>query len=70
MSNIGVPVDLEKRQGLFRKGEIKPLPPRIITTEGGETIELAPRGTSKLNSSEKEQLGTSGEGEYVAGAWR
>ncbi|KAG8723886.1 hypothetical protein FRC09_001354 [Ceratobasidium sp. 395] len=59
--------DLEKRQEPFRKGELKPRPPRIITTEQGETIELAPRGTSQLNSSEKAQLGGV---EKVAGAWQ
>ncbi|CEL62871.1 hypothetical protein RSOLAG1IB_10539 [Rhizoctonia solani AG-1 IB] len=34
--------DLEKRQDLFRRGELKPLPPRIVTLDNGEKIELAP----------------------------
>ncbi|ELU37293.1 hypothetical protein AG1IA_08678 [Rhizoctonia solani AG-1 IA] len=34
--------DLEKRQDLFRRGEIKPLPPRIVTLDNGEKLELAP----------------------------
>ncbi|QRW22480.1 Etoposide-induced protein 2.4 (EI24) [Rhizoctonia solani] len=33
---------LEKRQDLFRRGEIKPLPPRIVTLDNGEKLELAP----------------------------
>ncbi|QRV80678.1 Etoposide-induced protein 2.4 (EI24) [Ceratobasidium sp. AG-Ba] len=59
--------DLEKRQELFRKGQLKPLPPRVVTTEGGENIELTPRVTSQLNSSEKEELRGR---ENVTGAWQ
>ena len=59
--------DLEKRQELFRQGELKPLPPRVVKLESGETIELAPRASSHLDAGEKSQLGGS---EKVAGAWQ
>ncbi|KAF8601198.1 hypothetical protein BDV93DRAFT_524923 [Ceratobasidium sp. AG-I] len=61
--------DLEKRQDHFRKGELKPLPPRVVVVEG-ESIELAPRASSAFNSSEKERLSSSGDSEFVAGAWK
>ncbi|KAG8689906.1 hypothetical protein FRC11_014954 [Ceratobasidium sp. 423] len=51
--------DLEKRQDLFRKGEIKPLPPRVVTLDNGEQVELSP-SRHAVAGLQKEK---------VAGAW-
>ncbi|KAH7339160.1 hypothetical protein B0J17DRAFT_660003 [Rhizoctonia solani] len=51
--------DLEKRQDLFRKGEIKPLAPRIVTLDNGKQVELAP----------SRHAGAGLQREKVAGAW-
>ena len=62
-------IDLEKRQDLFRRSELKPLPPRVVMVEG-ESIELAPRASSAFNLGEKERLSSSGDNVFVAGAWK
>jgi hypothetical protein len=55
---------------MFRKGELKPLAPRVVTSDNGETVELSPRVSSHLNIREKQQLGRAGETEKVVGAWK
>ncbi|CAE6505921.1 unnamed protein product [Rhizoctonia solani] len=47
--------DLEKRQDLFRKGQLKPLPPRVVTLDNGNQVELAP-SRHVGGGSQKDQL--------------
>lgn len=42
--------DLEKRQALFRTSELKPLPPRRIKMDDGNTLVLRPKGTDFFSS--------------------
>ncbi|CAE6437101.1 unnamed protein product [Rhizoctonia solani] len=51
--------DLEKRQDLFRKGDLKPLPPRIVKLDNGEQVELPP----------SRHAGAGLQREKVTGAW-
>ncbi|KAJ1302982.1 hypothetical protein OPQ81_003274 [Rhizoctonia solani] len=51
--------DLEKRQERFRKGEMKPLPPRVVKLDNGEQVELSP----------SRHAGVGLQKEKVAGAW-
>lgn len=61
--------DLEKRQNRFRKGELLPLPPRLVKLDDGTTVVSRPDGTGLLSAFKGSHTGGA-DSEEVVGGWK